>query len=311
MWWCNKSILILVLGSILLVPSLFAHTSQIGLGLRGGGQLYMPSTNNEIKSNIGWVGGVDLRYTFYSPVENQIDLGFVVGAGVGYGSTSIKGTNTDQYTNYDYLANRMDYTIDAKYHQTDKFFQANASLLFAFRCGGLSVNLGPRFMLPFASSSSFTVSEAHINVYFPQYEVSVADKLITGVLETPYTSHITHHTSPRYTVLLGAEIGYEWDITDKFSAGVQLYADVSVWNYQSASATASLPMIEVAPIMDASNPVPTVSVNPISGQISSMRYLDFGVRAFISISVAKDQEYRYYFNSRRDTRKHRNRYLWW
>ncbi len=306
-----KSILILVLGSVLLVPSLFAHTSQIGLGLRGGGQMYVPSTNNEIKSNMGWVGGMDLRYTFYSPVTGEVDLGFVVGAGVGYGSTSIKGTNTDQYTNYDYLANRMDYTIDAKYRQTDKFFQANASLLFAFRYGGLSVNLGPRFMLPFASSSSFTVNEAHINVYYPKYEVSVVDKLITGVLETPYTSHITHHTLPRYSVLLGVEIGYEWDITDKFNAGVQLYADVSVWNSKLAIPSNPLPMIEVAPITDASNPVPMVTVNPISGQISSMRYLDFGVRAFISISVAKDSEYRYYYNARHDTRKHRNRYLWW
>ena len=306
-----KSILILVLGSILLVPSLFAHTSQIGLGLRGGGQMVMPSTNNEIKSNIGWVGGIDLRYTFYSPVTGEVDLGFVVGAGVGYGSTSIKGTNTDQYTNYDYLANRMDYTIDAKYLQTDKFFQANASLLFAFRYGGLSVNLGPRIMLPFASSSSFTVNEAHINVYYPKYEVSVVDKLITGILETPYTLSQAPSYIPKYALMIGAEIGYEWDITDKLCAGVQLYADVSVWNSKMATPNNPLPMIEVAPITDPSNPVPTVSVNPISGQISSLRYLDFGVRAFISISVAKDSEYRYYYNARHDTRKHRNRYLWW
>ena len=306
-----KKILILALVSWLLALSLHAHTSQIALGVRGGGQMYKPSGLGELKGGIGGVGGVDLRYTFSSSVADQIGIGFAVGAGVGYGSTSVKGTNTDQYTNYDYLNNRIDYTIDSKYHMTDKFAQANASLLFAFRYGDFSVNLGPRFMLPFASSSSFTVDEAHINAYFPQYDVPVVDKPITGALETPYSNQQSAISNQQYSLLLGAEIGYEWSITEKFCVGVQLYADVGVWSPKSQITNSTSPMIEVSPILDASNPTPAVSVNPVSGQISSMRYLDFGVRAFIALSVAKDRGYRYHFNSRKDTRKHRNRYLWW
>ena len=76
-------------------------------------------STEEIRGGIGGVGGIDLRYTFYGCFTNRIGMGFVVGAGLGYGSTSLSGTHTDQYTNVDYLGNRIDYTIDSKYRQTD------------------------------------------------------------------------------------------------------------------------------------------------------------------------------------------------
>ena len=307
----KKIVILCTLYSVLCTP-LLAHTSQIGLGVRGGGQMFMPSGGGELKSSMGGVGGVDLRYTFYGTVDDQIGVGFAVGAGVGYGTTTLKGTHTDQYTNIDYLNNRIDYTNEAKYHIADKFAQANASLLFAFRYSGFTINLGPRLMLPFSSSSSFTIDKAHISAYYPQYDVSVVDKPITGVLETPYTNHKSQITNHKYSVLFGAELGYEWSLTDKFCVGVQLYADVAVWD-KKPSAISHQPsaLIEVAPITDSANPKPSVTVNPTGIQINSMRYLDFGVRAYIALSVAQDRGYRHHFNSRRDTRKHRNRYLWW
>ena len=290
-----------------------AHNSLIGIGIRGGGQMYLTSaasTTGDINSAIGGVGGIDLRYTFHGFFTDRFGMGFVVGAGLGYGSTKIKGTNTDQYTSYDYLLNRIEYTVDSKFHQTTKFTQANASLMLAFCFGNFTLNIGPRFMMPISPSSTLTFDEAHINAYYPKYDVNVRDQLITGVLTTPATQSVLSLT-PTYDVLLGAELGYEWNITDKTSLGIQLFADISVWNPKSPITNNQSPIIAVGKIADALNPVPTVTVNTIDGRIGSLRYLDFGLRAFVAFSVVKEQRYNSRIHPPRDTRKHHNRYLWW
>ena len=275
----------------------------------------------DVRSGLGGVGGVDLRYTFYSCIGTT-GIGFTVGAGFGYGSTALKGTNTDQYTNMDYLSNRIDYTIDSKFRQTDKFAQANASLMLALCFGNFTLNIGPRFMLPISPSSNLTIEEAHINAYYPTYDVNVTDQMITGVLATPYTQSVSSFL-PKYNVLMGAEIGYEFGITDKTFLGFQLYADIAVWSQLSpitknevnralAAENHQSPLLSVSPITDPSNPVPEVSVNSLNGQISGMRYVDFGLRAYVAFSVGKESDRQNsHFNSRRDTKYHRNRYRWW
>lgn len=290
-----------------------AHNSLIGIGVRGGGQMYLASsasTTGDINSAIGGVGGIDLRYTFHGFFTDRIGMGFVVGVGLGYGSTKLKGTNTDQYTNYDYLLNRIEYTVDSKFHQTTKFTQANASLMLAFCFGNFTFNIGPRFMMPVSPSSTLTFDEAHINAYYPKYDVNVRDQLVTGVLSTPATQSVSSLT-PAYDVLLGAELGYEWNITDKTSLGIQLFADISVWSNHTPYTINNKPLIQVGKISDALNPVPTVTVNTIDGRIGSLRYLDFGLRAFVAFSVAQKQKYNSRIHPPRDTRKHHNRYLWW
>ena len=306
--------IVLILFVVFCTP-LSAQTSLLGIGLRGGGQMNIPSaaekSTADVRSGLGGVGGVDLRYTFYSCIGTT-GIGFTVGAGFGYGSTALKGTNTDQYTNMDYLSNRIDYTIDSKFRQTDKFAQANASLMLALCFGNFTINVGPRFMLPISPSSNLTIEEAHINAYYPTYDVNVTDQMITGVLATPYTQSVSSFL-PKYNVLMGAEIGYEFGITDKTFLGFQLFADIAVWSQYTQYTIHNTHLIAVGNISDSSNPVPAVSVNSLNGQIAGMRYMDFGLRAYIAFSVGKNSEEHahLHFNSRRDTKYHRNRYRWW
>lgn len=311
---------IIVLWIVLLSPFTFhlslcsARTSQVGIGVRGGGQMYMlsaaPNSNGEVKAGMGGIGAIDLRYTFYEYINAKVNLGFLVGAEIGYGATQTKGTYTDQYTNFDYLGNQIDYTNEAKYRQTDKCAQADFSLMLAACFGHFTVNVGPKFMMPVSASSNLKIKEAHINAYFPRYDVHVTDKMITGALETPYKRSVSSNL-PKYNLLFGAEIGYEWAITEKMNLGVQAFADIAVWGQQSPVTDNLSPLLAVAPITDAENPSPAVTVNTVSGQIKNMRYVDFGLRAYVAFTVAEDNGYRYHFHSRRNTRRHRNRYRWW
>ncbi len=293
---------------------LSAQTSMLSIGVRGGGQTYLPTAavgaTGEVKPGIGGIGALDVRYTYYGSVASQVELGFTLGGGVGYGTASIKGTNMDSYTNIDYLGNKMDYSIDATYSLKDQFAKGDAALLLAMRFSGVTINIGPRFMLPFATSSALTIRSASIEAYYPAYDVHVRDQLITGKLTTPYT---LPHTAiiPRYSLLVAAEIGYEWSLSKQSSLGLQLYADVGVWNSAGKNPAPITPLIQVSPITSQENPVPTVTVGDIAPMIKDLRYIDFGLRVYYAFSFKSSTGYKSRFNSSRDTRSHHNRYNWW
>ena len=292
---------------------LSAQTSMLSIGVRGGGQTYLPTAavgaNGEIKPGIGGAGALDVRYTYYGSVASQVQLGVAVGAGFGYGTTGIKGTNMDSYTNIDYLGNKMDYSIDATYSLKDQFAKVDVSLLLAMRFGGVTLNIGPRFMLPLAANRALTINEANIDAYYSAYDVHVVNQLITGKLETPYTEKHPSNIS-KYNLLIAAEIGYEWRLTNQHALGAQLFAEAAVWNKQSPITNNPSPLISVSPITSQENPVPTVTVGDIAPMIKDLRYIDFGLRVYYAFSIESDKGYKSRFNTR-DTRLHRNRYYWW
>lgn len=286
---------------------------MLSIGVRGGGQTYLPAAavgaTGELKSGLGGTGALDIRYTYYGAVASQVELGVAVGAGVGYGTTGIKGTNMDSYTNIDYLGNKMDYSIDATYSLKDQFAKVDVSLLLAMRFGGVTLNVGPRFMLPFATSGTATITQASIDAYYPLYNVHVVDQLITGKLATPYSQPIPS-SLPAYHVLMALEIGYEWHLTDQHILGLQAFADIAVWSPKSPMTNDQSPIIRVAPILNANDPVPSVTVNAPSS-ITRRRYLDFGIRAYYAFSFENTSSRSRRHPHARDTRDHHNRYLWW
>ena len=302
--------MICTLYSVLCTP-LWAQTSMLSIGVRGGGQTFLPTAavgaTGEVKPGIGGTGALDVRYTYYGSVASQVQLGVAVGAGFGYGTTGIKGTNLDSYTNIDYLGNKMDYSIDATYSLKDQFAKVDVSLLLAMRFGGVTLNVGPRFMLPFAATGTVTISEASIDAYYPLYNVHVTDLLITGKLETPYTDTRASNL-PRMNVLVAAEIGYEWRL-NQHALGVQLFAEAAVWSKQTPNPLTPNPLIQVNPITSAENPVPSVTVVSAESFVSGRRYIGVGVRAYYAFHIEHIRIRQ--FKPRGDSRDHRNRYLWW
>ena len=288
-----------------------AQTSMLSIGVRGGGQTYLPTAavgaTGEVRPGFGGTGGLDLRYTYYGAVGAQAELGCAIGAGFGYGAAGIKGTNTDVYSNTDYLGNTIDYTVTSDFTQRDRFAKIDVSLLFAMRLNGFTLNVGPRFMLPLAANRSLTINEANIDAYYPAYDVHVVNQLITGKLETPYTENRPSNIS-KYHLLVAAEIGYEWRF-NRHALGVQLFAEAAVWSNQLPITNNQSPIISVSPITDASNPVPVVTVGSVESFVAHHRYIGLGVRAYYAFHIEHVVEHR--FKPRGDSRNHRNRYLWW
>ena len=284
---------------------------MLSMGVRGGGQTFLPTAavgaTAEVKPGIGGTGSLDLRYTYYGKVGAQAELGFAVGAGFGFGVAPLKGSNTDLFTNIDYLGNTMDYTVTSNFTQRDRFAKIDVSLLLAMRFGGVTLNIGPRFMAPLADNRALTINQANIDAYYPVYDVHVVNQQITGYLPTPYTDKKASNI-PRCNVLMVAEIGYEWHL-NTHALGVQLFAEAAVWNTKEPNNGVAPYVLTVSPIYNATNPVPMVDVGSIESFISNRRYLDFGIRAYYAFSIEHITVRQ--FIPRGGTRDHKNRYLWW
>jgi hypothetical protein len=286
--------------------------SSLAIGLRGGGQMWLPTAADEstaVKGTFGGAGLLDLRYAYYATVAPDFQMGLNVGVDAGYGVAGLKGTNSGTFTNTDYLGNTMEYTTSVSFVQTESFVRAGASLMLAMRAKGIVVNIGPRVMMPFAVSPKLTVSEANIEAYYPAFNVTVTNELITGVLETPSQLPITNYQLP-ISLLMGAEIGYEFPL-GKNALGIQAFADVAVWspksqitNDKSQISNLKYPMLTVSPIT-GSAPA-EVSVQGVNERVSSRRMIVFGLRVYYAFTV--DKKATDTTRPARDTRDHHNRY---
>ena len=273
---------------MLCMQSAQAYTPVFSVGLRGGAQTILP----QIKSGDTWsvsnayTGGgmADFRYAYYTTFAPACMWGFYVGVGAGVSSESLKGTMTDQYTNWDYDDSPMHYTVHSDFRQTTIYARTELSLMLAFYFGPVSLNFGPRFVMPFATKATMKLSDLSISAYYPQYGVKITDERITGQLDTPYKLKVKADR-PYGILLMGAELGYEWPLTDKFFMGVQAYADISVLHVGSPLEPSDKPMIDVAPILDRRKPIPTVEVHSITNYVGALRNLEFGVRIYYAFSV--------------------------
>ncbi|MBO7502464.1 MAG: hypothetical protein J6T32_04520 [Paludibacteraceae bacterium] len=274
---------------------LLAGTSVFSIGVRGGGQMWLPQlapeANGSVRGDVGMNGMLDLRYAWYGDLSSPVSAGFMLGAGVGYGAMAIKGSTSDVFRNIDYLGNPMDYRTTAHFKQSEQFAKAEFLILFALRAGGFAVQLGPRIMLPFAATRRFEISNVDIDAYYEQYNVHVHNRVITGAVEQPYT-RLNSEKMPKWNILVGIEAGWEWPLgRNANTIGLQAYADIGLWNaYKAAPYTR---LLDVAPITDAANPSAKVTVGSGESVVGFYNYLDFGLRLYYAFSVSSSKRHRH------------------
>ena len=301
------NILVFILCSFSAAVFTPAHAqSQLSIGVRGGGQLWLPKTTDagtEVKGSMGGDGLLDLRYAYYGSVSPSFELGATAGIGIGYGVAGFKGKNSATFTNVDYLGNTMNYTTSATFTQSESFARMDVSLMLAMRAGGFVANIGPRLMVPFAAKSDLTIDEATIAALYPKYNVTVTNELITGKLEMPYQSPLTSHLSS-LTVLLGLEVGYEFLVGNN-AIGIQAFADLGLWSNLSPLTSNPSPLISVSPITASGTPA-EVTVGSPDVLVSGKRFVDFGLRIYYAFSFDRSRDKDGHAS---DTREHHNRYL--
>lgn len=278
----HKKILILI---VLLATycGLSAQAHYVSVGLRGGAGSYLAAgdkLDNKLAANFM----VDAGYTYFWPIDN-IELGIHTGLSLGYTGGRYQMVLNEQYRNIDYLGHPMDYTITAESAQEKvNGFAMEIPVMMAFRWNGLVMNAGLKLQVPMWYRFHQQLSPTTIQAYYPDYNVAVINEKITGVVdEADYTKSGKRDIGD-FSLLLGLEIGYEWQLTPSDMIGVMGYFDGAPYSHPAGQHTEHV--IDVAPISNAEDPVPAVNVNTLVGTYAThLNYLDFGVKVYYRFDV--------------------------
>jgi hypothetical protein len=260
------------------------------IGVRGGaaGLLHTVVSGN-------WTCGgdvlLDLQYAHYWTKEGRpVDLGIIVGLGLGYSQSGMKAAIDTSYT-VSTTDGNIDYTLKAdEVKENDGQLQMEIPVMFSLiHNNGLFFNFGPKFMLPLYTPYNQQITNPLINAYFPAEGVNVSNEVITGYLtdNQMHTSGTDNGNQFAINVMLTAEIGYEWTLKSGNSLGLGAYANYSVYNTFKNNASAKSLMDVTAPQGSTVASVDVLSATKTYA--TGLGYFDAGVKVAYHFNFPKKQ----------------------
>lgn len=257
------------------------HTLRVGVS--GGSGLNLTPTDCVMKSKFGASGALAFDYTFYKSFD-KVDLGLRTGLDLGYMYLPYHAEFEQHYSNVDYLNNQIDYTTSGLLDITQNQLYASVPVMFALRTHGFVCNIGVRLQMPFYQTGKQQLSEPLIQAYYPEYDVTVTNELITGIVTDEQLSMPLASSPVFLECYASAEIGYEHRLNAKGAIGCAAYVHAGVWN--ALPKATDKPVIQVAPIMDSETPVPTVTVNDAyTSLLTSYTPLQFGLKLYYAFTL--------------------------
>ena len=280
---------------LMTVCSLNAHAYKRGsndlvhvlrVGLAGGGAFNLTPLECAMNGDLGGGGALAFDCAFYKSFD-KVDLGLKTGLDLCYQYSPYRAQFEQRYSNMDYLGNQMDYTISGIVDVKQNHIYASLPLMFALRINGFVCNFGVRLQMPFYQIGKQQLSNPLVLAYYPKYDVTVTNELITGIVADNQLSTPLEFPSISLECLAAMEIGYEHEIRNTNSAiGVLAYFNMGFCN--SLPKATDSPIIQVAPIMDKNNPVPAVTVNnAYNALLTSYIPMQFGLKVYYAFHLTK------------------------
>lgn len=279
-----KRVAVVILILAVACCSIYAQYHVFNAGGRFGGNGYLiKSTDVNLKSKFGVQTMLDLSYSYLGELDSYAYLGIKIGGSVGWGQNNFVSQYQNNFVNYDYLGKQMVYTIKTD-NVTQKInqYQAEAAVMLAFRYAGVCANIGLKGMFPFSATYTQSLNGLNISAYYPEYDVTVTNEVITGLADKGLYNKADKMDLPSVNLLGSLEFGYEFEFgDDDHAAGIMAYLDYCFWNNYAGQEGSTAQMITVTPISNPNDPVPTVNVGVLSSSsISSMKYFDVGVKIY-------------------------------
>ena len=266
----------------------FKHNyDRFTIGVRGGASSLLHhvqkdfSLTNDANWQCGFDAMLDLQYAHYWAKDGRpVDLGLIVGLGIGYAQSALKTSQWDYLP--DYKSSGLDYLILANnIRETDRQIQLEVPIMFSLihDCG-FFFNVGPRFMLPVYTPFKQTINPATTTIaaYNGETGVTMVDNPVTGQYKGEQPKE-GNDLQWKINIMLTAELGYEWILKSGNSLGLGVYADYCVYNSRKV-----LDSAKRASLLDISNPPSTggtanVSVFAATDTYASrVGYFDAGIK---------------------------------
>ena len=278
----------------------FKHSyDRFTIGAHGGvASLLHKSVNG--KSLWGGAGILDLQYAHYWAKDGRpVDLGLLVGVGIGYAQGGMKSAVDEQYTIYDpdpaYPVN-VEYTIHVdEVKETDGQLQLEIPLMFSLVTQrGFFFNVGPKFMLPLYTPYTQTLSDnenTYISAYFREIGVPVTNEVVTGIFAKEQYKFKGNDNGNQFSinVLVGAELGWEWVLKSGNSFGLGLYANYGVYNSFKKNANNN-PLVEIQ--LATESDVAHVTVNSLTKTYATgLGYFDAGLKLAYHLNFPKKRRF--------------------
>ena len=260
----------------------FKHNyDRFTIGLRGGAASLLHSVIDGVdgKWKCGFDVMLDLQYAHYwSNDKRPVDLGIIVGLGVGYARSGLASTvdDTPNPIPADGGGN-INYHIQGNVKENDGQIQLEVPVLFSLiHDNGLFFNVGPKVMLPVYTLYDQKVANPVVDAYFTQEGVLVQNAAVTGLVDEN-SSGKDNGNQFKINIMLTAEIGYEWTLKSGNSFGLGAYADYSVYNtYKNDGVKTSLLDIISGPTNTDNAVVNTLPAT--STYANKLGYFDVGIK---------------------------------
>lgn len=280
----------------LLICSTAAVAQQMSVfsfGARGGIATHRSFAADAPHGKIGGTGCFDFGYHFYGNAGNDTELGLRTGINAGYAGTGYTQDIKESFRNYDYENSPIDYRITAsKCEQRIQQVHLELPVMFALRYKkGFVMDVGMKVQAPVWSQSRQDIEDLMIEAYYPETKVPIVNELITGKASPEQLHRKGGVALPSVSLLTSLEIGYEWVLGDNTTNifGIKAYFDMAAWS-SSVSALREGRIVDVAPILDAANPVPAVTVGEVFNSANT-HYISLGVKFYYAIELQHRSSY--------------------
>lgn len=280
-----------ILGVLILTAmsiEVYGQSHGVQVGVRAGGNLLTGS--NEVQSLIGGQAGVDVSYSIRWTVGSDMGMGPKIGVGFSRTGGGVKKDDIyETFTNTDYLGHPMDYTVTAQAEQRFQHLQIEVPLMLSLQLKRFIINIGGKFLYTVSGTTNQTINKWDITALYREYNVPVHNEAVTGVLRDDQLRYAGQSALPKMRVLIGAELGYEWEVGDYSYVGLSAYFDYGVWAGEGVSSSG--PFISVSPIVNPSAPIAQVQVGLLQPIYSpKVGYMDFGVKIYYQFE-SQDRSY--------------------
>jgi hypothetical protein len=225
----------------------FKHNyDRFTIGVRGGASSLLHhvqkdfSLTNDANWQCGFDAMLDLQYAHYWAKDGRpVDLGLIVGLGIGYAQSALKTSQWDYLP--DYKSSGLDYLILANnIRETDRQIQLEVPIMFSLihDCG-FFFNVGPKFMIPVYTMFDQKLKQPDVNIfaYDPNLGVTYDNSIVTGKYDENLNPNGDNGMQFKFNIMLTAELGYEWILKSGNSLGLGVFADYSVFNNFKNSTT--------------------------------------------------------------------------
>ncbi|MBQ6977946.1 MAG: hypothetical protein IJQ18_04890 [Paludibacteraceae bacterium] len=278
----------------------FRHSyDRFTIGIRGGVASLLHNADNG-----KWICGgdavLDLQYAHYWTKDGRpVDLGLIVGLGLGYTQSSLSANPNADTTITDSDGMKVDYLIRAdEVKEHDGQLQLEVPLMFSLiHENGLFFNFGPKFMLPVYTPYRQTLTKndnTEVSAYLPDLGVTFINDEIMGKLSDGNYEQRGSDYKNRFTinVMLTAEIGYEWILKSGNSLGLGAFANYSVFNsFKNDPKNKSLVELTTQP---SNTSEAAFMVNPATQTYAKgLGFFDAGIKIAYHFNFPKKQKKNY------------------